>query len=40
MKPFLLACATTIVVAAVAAVVLSRVQAPVEQAFATTGVRL
>jgi hypothetical protein len=40
MKPFLLACAAAIVVAAVAAVLLSRVQEPVEQAFATTGVRL
>jgi hypothetical protein len=40
MKPFLLACAAAIVVAAVAAVVLNRVQQPVEQAFATTGVRL
>jgi hypothetical protein len=39
-KPFLLACAAAIVVAAVAAVVLNRVQEPVEQAFATTGVRL
>jgi hypothetical protein len=40
MKPFLLACAAAIVVAAVAAVVLNRVQEPVERAFATTGVRL
>jgi hypothetical protein len=39
-KPFLLACAAAIVVAAVSAVVLNRVQEPVEQAFATTGVRL
>jgi hypothetical protein len=40
MKSFLLACAAAIVVAAVGAVVLNRVQEPVEQAFATTGVRL
>ncbi|WP_280972246.1 MULTISPECIES: hypothetical protein [unclassified Bradyrhizobium] len=40
MKAFLLACAAAIVVAAVAAAALSRVQEPVEQAFATTGVRL
>ena len=40
MKSFLLACVAAIVVAAVAAVVLNRVQEPVEQAFATTGVRL
>ena len=40
MKSFLLACAAAIVVAAVAAAVLDRVQKPVEQAFATTGVRL
>jgi hypothetical protein len=40
MKAFLLACVVAIVVAAVGAVVLNRVQEPVEQAFATTGVRL
>jgi hypothetical protein len=40
MKAFLLACAVAAVVAAVAAVGLNRVQEPVEQAFATTGVRL
>jgi hypothetical protein len=40
MKAFLLACATALVVAALGVVVLDRVQEPVEQAFATTGVRL
>jgi hypothetical protein len=40
MKSFVLACVAAIVVAAVSAVVLNRVQEPVEQAFATTGVRL
>jgi hypothetical protein len=40
MKSFLLACAAAIVVAAVAAAFLDRVQEPAEQAFATTGVRL
>lgn len=40
MKPFLLACAVAIVAAAVWAVVLNGMQEPVEQAFATTGVRL
>jgi hypothetical protein len=40
MKPFLLACAAAIVLAAVAAAVLTRVQEPVQQAFATSGVRL
>lgn len=40
MKAFLFACVTAIVVAAVAIVVLNRVQEPVEQAFATTAVRL
>lgn len=40
MKSFLLACVAAIVVAIVAAEVLNRVQEPVEQAFATTGVRL
>ena len=40
MKAFLLACAVAILVAAAAAVVLNRVQEPVQQAFATSGVRL
>ncbi len=40
MKAFLLACVAAIVVAALAAAVLSRVQEPVAQAFATTAVRL
>ncbi|WP_283844412.1 hypothetical protein [Bradyrhizobium cenepequi] len=40
MKAFLLACAATLVIAAAAVVGLSHVQEPVEQAFATTGVRL
>lgn len=40
MKAFLLACATALVVAALGVVVLDRVQEPVEQAFATTAVRL
>jgi len=40
MKSFLLACAAAIVLAAVAAAVLNQVQEPVQQAFATTGVRL
>lgn len=40
MKAFLLACVATIVIAAVSIGVLNRVQQPVDQAFATTGVRL
>jgi hypothetical protein len=40
MRAFLVACAVAIVVAAVGAVVLNHVQEPVQQAFATTGVRL
>ncbi|MGO4713360.1 hypothetical protein [Bradyrhizobium sp. 2TAF24] len=40
MKAFLLACVVAIAVAAVGAAVLDRVQEPVAQAFATTGVRL
>jgi hypothetical protein len=40
MKSFLLACVAAVVVAAVGAVVLDRVQEPVAQAFSTTGVRL
>jgi hypothetical protein len=40
MKAFLLACAAAIVIAAAGFVVLDQVQKPVQQAFATTGVRL
>jgi len=40
MKAFLLACAAAIAIAAVATVILNQVQEPVQQAFATTGVRL
>lgn len=40
MKAFLLACVTAAVIAIVAVAVLNRVQQPVEQAFATTSVRL
>ena len=40
MKPFLLACVTAGVLAAIAFGVLSTVQEPVQQAFATSGVRL
>ena len=40
MKMFLLACITAVIVAAVAVGILDKVQQPVEQAFATTGVRL
>jgi hypothetical protein len=40
MKAFLLACAAAIVIAAAGFVVLDQVQEPVQQAFATTGVRL
>lgn len=40
MRAFLLACAAAIVIAAAAFVVLDQVQEPVQQAFATTGVRL
>lgn len=40
MKVFLLACATAIVIAIVAAGTLNAVQKPVDEAFATTGVRL
>ena len=40
MKAFVLACVAAVIVAAVAVVVLDRVQKPVEQAFATTSVRL
>jgi hypothetical protein len=40
MRAFLLACVVTVAAAVVWAVVLNRVQEPVEQAFATTGVRL
>jgi hypothetical protein len=40
MKAFLLACAAAIVIAAAGFVVLDQVQETVQQAFATTGVRL
>jgi hypothetical protein len=40
MKAFLLACAAAIVIAAVGVVVLDRIQEPVQQAFATSAVRL
>jgi hypothetical protein len=40
MRAFLVACLVAIAVAAVGAVVLNYVQQPVEQSFATTGVRL
>jgi hypothetical protein len=40
MKAFVLACAAAIVLAAMAVVVLNRVQEPVQQAFSTSAVRL
>jgi hypothetical protein len=40
MKAFLLACAAAIVIAVAGFIVLDRVQEPVQEAFATTGVRL
>ena len=40
MKAFLLACAAAIVIAVASVAILDRVQEPVAQAFATTGVRL
>ena len=40
MKAFLLACVAAILVAALAVGVLDRVQEPVQQAFATSAVRL
>ncbi|WP_283805509.1 hypothetical protein [Bradyrhizobium tropiciagri] len=40
MKSFLLACTAAIVLAVLAAAVLNGLQEPVQQAFATTGVRL
>jgi hypothetical protein len=40
MKSFLLACVAAIVIAGAAVLVLNRVQEPVQQAFATTAVRL
>jgi len=40
MRAFLLACVVAIILAAVSAMVLNHVQEPVQQAFATTGVRL
>jgi hypothetical protein len=40
MKAFLFACAAAIIVAALSVVALNKLQQPVEQAFATSGVRL
>lgn len=40
MKAFLLACAAAIVIAVAGFVVLDQIQEPVQQGFATTGVRL
>jgi hypothetical protein len=40
MKAFLLACLAAIVIAAAAVVVLNRIQEPVQEAFATSAVRL
>jgi hypothetical protein len=40
MRAFLLACAAAIVIAALGMVALNKVQQPVEEAFATSGVRL
>ena len=40
MRAFLLACLAAIAISAVAVVVLNRVQEPVQEAFATTAVRL
>jgi len=40
MKEFLLACLAAIAMGAVAIVVLNRIQEPVQQAFATSAVRL
>jgi hypothetical protein len=40
MKAFVLGCVAAVVIAALAAAVLNRVQEPAAQAFATTGVRL
>jgi hypothetical protein len=40
MKSFLLACVAAIVIAAASVLVLNRLQEPVQQAFATTAVRL
>jgi hypothetical protein len=40
MKAFLAACVALILIAVSAAVVLDRVNTPVDQAFATTGVRI
>ncbi|WP_407174983.1 hypothetical protein [Bradyrhizobium sp. STM 3562] len=40
MKAFLLGCAAAIVIAAIGVVVLNQVQEPVQQAFATSAVRL
>jgi hypothetical protein len=40
MRAFLLACAAAVIVAVVSAAVLNKLQEPVEEAFATSGVRL
>jgi hypothetical protein len=40
MKAFLLACTAAIVIALAGMAILDQVQEPVDQAFATTGVRL
>jgi hypothetical protein len=40
MKAFLLACAAAVVIAALSVVALNMVQRPVQEAFATSGVRL
>jgi hypothetical protein len=40
MKAFLLACVASAAIAAISIAVLNRVQEPVDQAFATSGVRL
>jgi hypothetical protein len=40
MKTFLLACVAAVAIAVVSAAVLSSIQEPVAEAFATTGVRL
>jgi hypothetical protein len=40
MKAFALACAAAIILAAIAVVLLNRVQEPVQQAFSTSAVRL
>ena len=40
MKAFLLACAAAVVIAALSVAALNKIQQPVEEAFATSGVRL